>query len=127
MKLRSHIRRLSRFFISCMLILIGLSSVLAQDSEGTAIDLNRTHLRDELYEKDLQEGCLSGNCHEETGRYYFSDQDAMYHGNFRGGLPHGQGICEFGNGEKYTGEWHKGYFHGKGLLTLNDGTAVSGI
>lgn len=110
-----------------MLLLTVLSASLAQEAEGAAIDQKRKHLSNQLYEKDLQEGCLSGNCLEETGRYYYSVQDAMYHGNFRGGLPHGQGVCEYGNGEKYTGEWYKGYFHGKGLLTLNDGTAVSGI
>jgi hypothetical protein len=91
------------------------------------LDSQRKYLSPVPEESVLKEGCLSGNCSEEIGRYYFSTQEAIYQGTFRGGLPHGRGVCRYANGEKYVGEWRRGYFNGKGVLILKDGTSIRGI
>lgn len=41
-----------------------------------------------------------------------------YTGDLRNGIPHGQGICEFTNGDKYIGEFRNGKCEGCGILTF---------
>jgi hypothetical protein len=44
-----------------------------------------------------------------------------YTGDMRNGVPHGQGICEFANGDRYVGEFRNGECHGCGILTFAEG------
>jgi hypothetical protein len=44
-----------------------------------------------------------------------------YTGDLRNGIPHGQGICEFANGDKYIGEFRNGECEGFGILTFGSG------
>ena len=49
-----------------------------------------------------------------------------YFGEFKDGLPHGQGIFNYQDGAVYIGQWQKDMFHGKGTLTGPDGDKYAG-
>ena len=72
-----------------------------------------------------KQGCVSGDCQEGDGTYFFKD-GTKYLGQFRNGLPHGQGKVEYLNGEIYEGEMAEGQFDGYGTLRLVNGTEVVG-
>jgi hypothetical protein len=48
-----------------------------------------------------------------------------YTGDLRNGIPHGQGICEFANGDKYVGEFRNGKCEGCGILTFGSSKPVA--
>jgi len=73
------------------------------------------------------EGCKQGDCGDGTGTYVYENGVAKYKGEFRDGLPHGQGTCSYSNGERYEGQWSDGSFNGDGTLYLTDGSAVEGL
>ena len=78
--------------------------------------------------KDAQvEGCIEGNCINGYGTYIYENGNARYKGMFQKEMPHGEGICEYSNGETYEGEWAKGSFEGVGTLYLPNGSAVQGL
>lgn len=72
-------------------------------------------------------GCLEGDCKNGKGTYIFKDGSAKYVGAFRSGLPDGNGVVFYANGERYLGGWEAGSFHGPGTLIRADGTEVKGI
>ncbi len=74
-----------------------------------------------------EEKCWKGNCNDGAGQYYFSKQNALYSGEFKEGLPSGNGEAIYANGESFRGGWKKGYFDGYGQLKLSDGTLIEGI
>ncbi len=76
---------------------------------------------------DGRTGCLEGDCQNGWGTYVYEDGMAKYTGTFRNGLPEGQGVVHYANGERYEGEWVQGGFEGEGTLFLMDGTAVRGF
>lgn len=49
------------------------------------------------------------------------EKSKKYMGEFKNGMPHGQGICEFANGDKYVGEFRDGKCEGYGILTYANG------
>lgn len=49
-----------------------------------------------------------------------------YSGDLRNGVPHGQGICEFTNGDKYVGEFRNGKCEGFGMLTFGSSKPLAG-
>jgi len=58
--------------------------------------------------------CLRGDCQSGTGR-----QDlgyATYEGHFQNGQPEGEGTMDYGGGDRYVGQWHRGREHGAGQL-----------
>ena len=73
------------------------------------------------------EGCIEGNCFNGTGTYIYENGNARYKGMFKNEMPHGNGICEYSNGEVYEGEWAEGSFDGVGVLLLQNGSAVKGL
>jgi 1-phosphatidylinositol-4-phosphate 5-kinase len=40
--------------------------------------------------------------------------------------PHGRGVLEYANGNRYAGGWEEGRPHGAGMLVKTDGTAEYG-
>ncbi len=72
-------------------------------------------------------GCVSGDCNEGKGTYVYKEGTAKYLGTFHNGKPHGTGICDYANGDRYEGEWQYGAFFGQGILTIRDGTIVEGF
>ncbi len=51
-------------------------------------------------------------------------KDRKYVGDIRNGVPNGQGILTFPDGEKYEGEFKDGKKNGQGTYTWNDGRKV---
>jgi hypothetical protein len=49
-----------------------------------------------------------------------------YEGNFKDGLPHGQGTKKWSSGDCYEGEWRNGARHGTGKATYTSGAQYSG-
>lgn len=72
-------------------------------------------------------GCIEGDCANGKGAFIFKEGAARYNGQFKDNQPHGYGICNYANGDRYVGEWAEGAFEGKGTLTLRDGTIISGF
>ncbi|MCR6721707.1 MAG: hypothetical protein NVV59_15795 [Chitinophagaceae bacterium] len=64
------------------------------------------------YEGDCQKGVANGK-----GSAKGTDS---YTGDFKSGLPHGQGKYEWANGDWYQGEWEKGIRSGYGTMHYAD-------
>ena len=73
-----------------------------------------------------REGCISGDCKNGRGVYVYKGSTAKFTGTFKNGMPHGEGVAFYANGERYEGDWAAGSFHGTGTLSLMDGTEVTG-
>lgn len=58
--------------------------------------------------------CLSGDCKNGWGKMDMGY--AIYEGSFKNGKQEGNGTMDYGNGDKYQGEWKNGVEHGRGLL-----------
>jgi hypothetical protein len=48
-----------------------------------------------------------------------------YTGDLKNGIPHGHGMCEFTNGDKYVGEFRGGKFEGCGMLTFGESRSAA--
>lgn len=71
----------------------------------------------------LHAQCLEGNCQNGNGKYNFGY--AVYTGEFKNGEPDGNGLMDYGNGEKYDGTFKKGKEDGTGIY-VKDGL-VKGV
>ena len=60
------------------------------------------------------------------GTYTWPDGD-KYVGEWKGGLPHGQGTGTWANGDKYVGEHKDGKKHGQGTYTYANGRVWVGL
>ena len=49
-----------------------------------------------------------------------------YVGELKDGLPHGQGVITYNNGDKYVGEFKDGELDGQGTYTFEDGKVLKG-
>ncbi len=58
--------------------------------------------------------CLSGDCKNGWGKMDMGY--AVYEGQFKNSKPEGNGTMDYGEGNKYKGEWKNGVEHGRGLL-----------
>lgn len=64
--------------------------------------------------------CIQGDCQNGIGKYDFGY--GVYVGEFKNGLPHGKGTMDYGEGEKFTGNFLQGRENGVGLLWHKDGS-----
>jgi hypothetical protein len=62
---------------------------------GIALACKKTENAEPVY------GCLEGNCENGIGK--FATQSGVYTGQFKGGIPLGDGIFIFANGDRYEG------------------------
>lgn len=61
----------------------------------------------------------SGQCQMKVG-------EGLYEGECQNGIPHGQGVMRYGDGEYYQGSFSNGMRHGLGTQYLTDGTEMEG-
>lgn len=92
----------NRFLLFCLFFCTSLAGLLAQ---GT---------------------CTKGDCKSGYGEYRFVD-GARYHGTFKAGQLHGQGVLYYPDGSKYVGNWRRQLQQGKGRLTLANGDIYFGM
>lgn len=62
--------------------------------------------------------CISGDCKNGFGKYDFGF--AVYEGNFTAEKPNGNGTMDYGQGEKYVGNFKNGVEDGDGILYKNN-------
>jgi len=80
----------------------------------------------EVLKKDIS-GIYSGECKDGLANGNgISEGENNYEGEFRKGLPHGQGTLVYANGAMYIGNWKKGFRHGVGkyIVSLKDGESI---
>ncbi len=70
--------------------------------------------------------CTKNDCKNGYGEYRFAD-GARYHGEFKGGKLHGQGVLYYPDGSKYVGNWRNQMQQGKGRLSYPDGSSYFGM
>ena len=58
--------------------------------------------------------CISGDCKNGFGKYDYGF--AVYEGNFKSEKPSGKGTMDYGNGEKFVGNFIDGQENGDGVL-----------
>lgn len=118
----------SRYLI-IWLVISGLSLAHAALGQGEHLRLQDSFGNapvQDLRAQQKYEGCVSGNCSNGKGAYYYSRNRAMYNGEFIDDTPTGYGECFYANGESYQGHWVNGYFHGHGTLKLTNGKHLKG-
>ncbi len=81
---------------------------------------------DEIYEEEVSEGCLNGDCKNGYGVAIFED-GSTYEGNWKDGYFSGQGVYSDADGSRYDGEFLRSLFHGFGTLTTPDGKQKAGL
>lgn len=69
--------------------------------------------------------CVKGDCVNGYGVFIYAD-GARYEGDFLAGKPHGRGILQFANGNKYLGHWDDSYRQGEGRLVFAEGHEYKG-
>jgi len=62
--------------------------------------------------------CISGDCKNGVGTYDFGF--ATYQGEFKSDKPNGKGTMDYGNGEKFVGNFKDGQEDGDGVLYKNN-------
>lgn len=72
------------------------------------------------------EGYFSAWNYSDRVSYYTKD-GTYYEGGYHNGLPHGEGIARFVNGDSYRGSFTDGVFSGKGAYTFADGSVYEGV
>ena len=69
--------------------------------------------------------CIEGDCENGFGKSIdLSGQ--LYFGEFKDGIPHGQGTLTTPDGSKYEGQYRKGLPYGRGTATYPDGSIYTG-
>jgi hypothetical protein len=71
-------------------------------------------------------GCIKGDCESGYGTFLFED-GGIYTGTFQAGQPHGKGILQYANGNRYEGELVKANMEGLGVFISADGVEQSGM
>lgn len=69
--------------------------------------------------------CLEGDCQNGRGIYQFENGN-KYGGEFKRGFMHGSGAIVFANGNKYNGDWREGNREGVGVYYFLTGNVYTG-
>ena len=56
-----------------------------------------------------------------------TDSEGTYKGQYRRGIPWGEGTYRWNDGRSYVGEWRAGKASGRGKLTESDGSSTEGM
>jgi len=70
--------------------------------------------------------CNKVNCGNSTGKYTYRD-GSYFIGEFRNGLPQGEGICNYANGDRYEGGWKNNAPDGEGVMYFASGTVYGAL
>jgi hypothetical protein len=70
--------------------------------------------------------CNKVNCGNNDGRYTYKD-GSYYEGEFKNGLPLGDGICYYANGDKYEGGWKNNAPDGEGVMYFASGKVFGAL
>ena len=76
--------------------------------------------------KQLQLGCISGNCANGHGIFLHPD-GSIYIGDFKSGKKDGIGLCYYPGKTTYRGSWQNNLPNGIGTMTLPDGEKKAGL
>jgi hypothetical protein len=74
---------------------------------------------------ETKTGCISGNCQNGFGTY-ISETGNRYTGEFYNGRYHGQGKYTFAAGDEYKGEFQNGAYNGNGTYLFSNGNKYVG-
>jgi hypothetical protein len=119
-------------FISCLIIFALLFSLMgcnqADLAEDEQVIINEAS--EEEPEKQIIEDSVSETDSPEVKKekeiVTISWQDGLYTGKLKDGLPHGMGVWEKSNGERYEGYWKKGYKNHTGNYSWPNGGEITG-
>ena len=101
------------FQITALIAFLSVSMLKAQDCEVKLPSINKS------YTGDCKKGQASGYGTAEG-------ESVSYEGEFKKGLPEGEGKLIFKDGRSFKGEWKNGEIYGYGELIQNDGKVQSG-
>lgn len=73
-----------------------------------------------IVKSGLSAECVSGNCSDGTGEFYYGD-GSYYSGTWKSGKRNGSGIFYKGDGSVYEGEYLDDLPHNHGVYTFPDG------
>lgn len=75
--------------------------------------------------RNVQTGCISGDCKAGTGIYIYPD-GTIYSGEFWHGRRNGTGICYYADNSRYQGSWENDLPNGNGTMTYVGGNKTTG-
>lgn len=75
---------------------------------------------------DVYEGRFVNGSIEGEGTYWWSDNGAVYIGEWKNNLRHGHGVMQYSSEEWYDGEWCEGFEHGIGRRRYENGDIYIG-
>ena len=78
-----------------------------------------------VFMSSISAQCLEGDCQNGRGVYQF-DNGNKYTGDFHKGLMNGKGTVYFANGNRYTGDWVTGIREGIGIYYFSNGNVYTG-
>ena len=76
-------------------------------------------------QSDTPPKCIKGNCKMGTGTLLYQD-GSTYSGQFHRGIPHGKGIIKMSNGDQYEGTLLRGKKSGEGKYQFKNGNRYIG-
>ena len=77
--------------------------------------------------KETLKGSFKGNQQKVTTKQYtYKCSQAIYNGEWLGGLRHGKGVMKWPDGAIYEGEWNYGQAFGRGIFHHVDGDMYEG-